>query len=387
MRRKDGLPKRRAKRAKPVYECGFKDHAETQAYISPNWSNPRPSEDHAVVSLFAGCGGLDLGLVGGFEFLDQRRDPLPFRIIKAVDYLDDAVATYRLNLGAEIERGDLRRLDVASLPPAPVLTGGFPCQDFSSSGTKRGFDGSRGRLYQVLTDYMAAHRPKVVLGENVPHLARLRGGHYLRTIIAEFEAQGYRFDVWDLYAPDYGLPQSRRRLFIVGVRDDLPGFPERPAPTHAHAHVPIKRALADLEPITGEAVTNQSQYFVATKASSGGGQGDHTNDPDKVAYCIRANARGRIQFHHHLPRRLTVRECARLQSFPDQFVFPFSTQRNMTLIGNAVPPLLGHVVGQALAAYLDRTEDAFGDATEEARRETPRYPALARAAQLPLFST
>ncbi len=201
---------------------------------------------------------------------------------------------------------------------------------------------------------MRVHRPRLVVGENVPHLARLKDGAYLTAILKAFEAEGYHFDLWELYAPDYGVPQSRRRLFFVGVRDDLPGFPLKPVPTARH--MTISEALADLESIADESVINQSQFFVSTKASSGGGQGDHKNNPNKVAYCIRANARGRIQFHHHLDRRLTVRECARLQTFPDQFVFPFTTQRNLTLIGNAVPPVLGYHVAKSVAAYLDAVQ-------------------------------
>jgi len=204
---------------------------------------------------------------------------------------------------------------------------------------------------------MCEYQPKIVVAENVPYLSRLHNGKYLQTILHDFEAAGYHFDMWELYGPDYGLSQSRRRIFLVGVRNDLPGFPVKPKASHKNGHIPITRALVDLENISDETITNQSQYFVATRASSGGGQGDHTNEADKVAYCIRANARGRIQFHYRLKRRLTVRECARLQSFPDQFVFPFTTQRNMTLIGNAVPPILGYRVAQSVKEYLCSVED------------------------------
>ena len=103
--------------------------------------------------------------------------------------------------------------------------------------------------------------------------------------------------------------------------------------------------------------TNQSKYFVSSKATAGGGQGDTVNEADKVALCIRANARGRIQFHYRLPRRLTVRECARVQTFPDEFVFPYTTQRNLTLIGNAVPPILAHAVAASVARFLRATDD------------------------------
>jgi len=208
-----------------------------------------------------------------------------------------------------------------------------------------------------MMEYMGTYQPKIVVAENVPYLARLHKGKYLETILSDFEGEGYHFDIWELYGPDYDLSQSRRRIFLVGVRNDLPGFPVKPKASRRNDHIPIERALADLEGISDETVTNQSQFFVASRASAGGGQGDHTNEADRVAYCIRANARGRIQFHYRLQRRLTVRECARLQSFPDQFVFPFTTQRNLTLIGNAVPPILGYRVAQSVKNYLCSVEN------------------------------
>ena len=386
MRRKDGKPKRKARRTKPVFEYGFWNHPSAQKYLNPLWSESSLPNSNTVVSLFSGCGGLDLGITGGFEFLDKIYQALPFNIIAALDNSKDAIDTYRLNLSTHARLSDLTEIDIADIPSADILMGGFPCQDFSSSGPKNGFAGKRGQLYQVLTEYMAYHRPKLVVGENVPHLARLKKGVYLSTIIREFEEQGYKFDVWDLYAPDYGLPQSRRRLFIIGVRNDIPGFPQRPAPTHINHYVTISEGLRDLEAITDESVTNQSQYFVATRATAGGGQGDHTNAPDRVAYCIRANARGRIQFHHTLPRRLTVRECARLQSFPDQFVFPFSTQRNLTLIGNAVPPILGHFVGRSISQFMS----SVGKGEEKQQPFVHSHPLLAEkldSHQLTLFSS
>ena len=352
MRRKDGQPHRQALRNKPKFACGFRDseNARRNQYAT----GERP---YRVTSFFSGCGGLDFGFRGGFSVLGKDYAPLPFEIVGAYDILSDAVDCYRLNVDDRISQADLTQLDVATLPGTDVLVGGFPCQDFSSSGPKTGFDGKRGKLYQVLLNYMKAHRPRLVVGENVIHLARMQNGALLKAIVRDFESVGYHFDVWNLYAPDYGVPQSRKRLIFVGVRDDVKGFPVKPPPTHAEAPVTISRALHDLEGITDESVTNQSQYFVSSKATAGGGQGDTVNEADKVALCIRANARGRIQFHYSLPRRLTVRECARVQTFPDEFVFPYTTQRNLTLIGNAVPPVLAHAVASSVARFL-RAADA-----------------------------
>jgi len=302
--------------------------------------------------MFAGCGGLDLGFQGGFEVFEQNFKRLKFHIAAAYDNLQDAVDTYRLNLGDEIESADLSTMRAAEMPAADVLAGGFPCQDFSSSGPKTGFSGKRGQLYLALRDYMREHQPSVVVGENVPHLKHLNKGKYLSHILQDFEAEGYDFDVWDLSGPQFGLPQSRRRLFLVGVRKDIEGFPKMPVGSDGRFR-PIEDGIGDLESVTSEEVCNQTQYYVASKATSGGGQGDHTNQVGTSAYCIRANPRGRIQFHYSLPRRLTVRECARLQSFPDEFVFPYGTQRNVLLIGNAVPPLLGHEVAHSIQRFLD----------------------------------
>jgi DNA (cytosine-5)-methyltransferase 1 len=336
----------------PVFKHGFRDAPSTRSYRNTWVNGAAPPKAIDVISFFSGCGGMDLGFLGGFEYGGQLYPALPFRIAGAFDFDQRAIETYRLNLGTHGQIADLTKVNSAELPACRLLIGGFPCQDFSSSGSKSGFAGSRGMLYRVLVDYMMAHQPEIVVAENVPHLKRLSDGKYLETILREFEDCGYNFDVWELHCPDYGLSQSRRRLFIVGVRKDIAGFPLRPHPSHAHKYRPIEDAIQDLVAVTDETVTNQSQYFVATKATAGGGQGDHTNRRGELAYCIRANAKARIQFHYELERRLTVRECARLQSFPDEFVFPFAAMSNMLQIGNAVPPIVGYQVASSIAEFF-----------------------------------
>jgi DNA (cytosine-5)-methyltransferase 1 len=295
---------------------------------------------------------MDLGFLGGFQFLGKTSPTLPFRIVDAVDIDERSIETYQLNLGGHARVGDLTTIPPSDLPPCRVLIGGFPCQDFSSSGPKVGFAGARGELYKVLVGYMNAHQPEIVVAENVPHLKRLHGGKYLNAILNDFESCGYHFDTWELYGPRYGLPQSRRRLFLVGVRNDINPRPNCPVQTHRSRFISIDEAIGDLLNVKDESVTNQSQYFVATKATAGGGQGDHTNRRGEPAYCIRANAKARIQFHYELERRLTVRECARLQSFPDEFVFPFAAMTSMSQIGNAVPPILAHQVASEIYQFL-----------------------------------
>ncbi len=365
MRPKTGLPKRKAIRAMPKYEHGMKDNLKVLRPIANDQAFDC-ERSASVLSMFCGCGGFDLGLRGGFYSFGEYCPKLPFRIVQAFDFNKEAVETYNLNLGNEAEVADLTLVDMKDLSNADVLTGGFPCQDFSSCGPKTGFEGKRGKLYLVMLEYMLAKQPKIVLGENVPHLEKLSGGALVRKILEDFESAGYVFKLWRLYCPDYGLPQNRTRLIFVGVRNDiaqLHGMPEHPDPKFFAKHRTIDDAIDDLIDITDESVTNQSQYFVATKATAGAGQGDQKNTAGEIAYAMRANPKARIQFHHRLDRRLTVRECARLQSFPDEFVFPFAASTNVMQIGNAVPPIIGHAVGFEVAKYLAKISETDGRIT------------------------
>jgi DNA (cytosine-5)-methyltransferase 1 len=340
----------------------MKRNSALRARVPAQWLKPKKlgktssttqKKAWTVVSFFAGCGGLDLGFVGGFEFNGIRHKALPFRILQAYDNDERAVETYRLNISAHATVCDLSKHKPTDIPAAQVLIGGFPCQDFATCGPRQGLESERGRLYLALVKYARVHRPKVIVAENVPGLANIAGGAVLKQIIADFEKEGYKVRLWNLYGPDYGLPQRRTRLFIVGVRSDLDGFPQEPVPSHVGRHRTLRWAIEDLEEIKGEEeVPNQSQYFMASRAKRGNGQGDEVSRPDEPGYTVRANAKSRVQFHYKLKRRLTVRECARLQTFPDQFVFPHSATANVMQIGNAVPPMLSHKVAEAISKYL-----------------------------------
>lgn len=306
----------------------------------------------STVSLFCGCGGLDLGFQGGFEYRGAKFDKHPFNIKAAYDFDAKCIATYRQNISKHGEVLDLSTYDPSSVPSAEVLIGGFPCQDFATCGPRNGLNSDRGKLYRALLKYMDVHRPKVVVGENVPGLANIDKGRALETIVRELEGRGYKVKIWTLYAPDFGVPQTRTRLFIVAVRNDIEGFPNQPIATHRENPRTIDWAIDDLIPVTDDAVANQSQYFLASKAKKGNGQGDEKSKSGQPSYTIRANAKSRVQFHHRLDRRLTIRECARIQTFPDDFIFPHSATSNVMQIGNAVPPMLGYVVASSIRDFM-----------------------------------
>ncbi|KZI31204.1 cytosine methyltransferase [Escherichia coli] len=312
------------------------------------------TNESSVVSFFCGCGGLDLGFLGGFEYKGKSVPKLPFKLVSAYDNDVKCIDTYNENISNHGHVKDLSDFDPAEIPSAKVLIGGFPCQDFATCGPRHGLSSKRGRLYQSLISYMDIHKPLVVVGENVPGLANMDQGKVLETIKDDLKNAGYKVQVWTLYAPDYGVPQRRTRLFIIAVRQDLDGFPSKPEVTHYEDdYLTTSWAIADLEKVTDESIPNQSQFFRAARAKNGNGQGDERTQAHAPSYTIRANAKSRVQFHYSLDRRLTVRECARLQTFPDSFKFPHSATSNIMQIGNAVPPLLANKVAQSIASFLE----------------------------------
>lgn len=322
----------------------------------------KETTNYSVVSYFSGCGGLDLGFRGGFRYHDEEYPRQPFDIIAAYDFEKHCVETYNQYFGeGSATVADLSKIDVNTVPEADLLIGGFPCQEFSSCGPLGGLESERGRLYQTLITYMKKYSPKVVIGENVINLERMEDGKVIQKIVSDLHDAGYAVEVWKMFAPDYGIPQRRTRLFFICIRNDIEqkcGFPEKPKPTHEGKYRSIEWAIGDLESVTDESVPNQSQYFGASRAKNGNGQGDESNKKDQPAYTIRANPKSRVQFHYALDRRLTVRECARIQTFPDDFVFTHSKTTSISEIGNAVPPMLAYVVSSAVRDYLHRVKEA-----------------------------
>lgn len=332
-------------------------HSDAEICISKRGSNScstvaSESPIYSVVSMFSGCGGLDLGFLGQFEFRGDFYPKLPFKIIKAYDNEAACAETYVANIGPHIEVADLAKLGTDAMPAADVLIGGFPCQEFSICGPKGGVGAERGLLYRAMVRYASVHRPKVIVAENVAHLPRINAGKDLARIRRAFSRAGYSSQLWNVAAADYGVPQARQRVILIFVRRDCNLQVDIPLAPYAHSHRSARWAIADLESISDETVPNQSQYFRAALAKSGNGQGDEITKGDAPGYTVRANAKSRVQFHYSLNRRLTVRECARLQTFPDSFVFPHAATTNIRQIGNAVPPVLAHYVASAVATAL-----------------------------------
>ena len=389
-----------------------------------------------VVSLFSGCGGMDLGFKqAGFD------------IIWANDVFKDAVETYKLNLGNHIVLGDITTIDSSQIPNNPtVIIGGFPCQGFSINNTKRSMQDSRNFLYKELLRVIKDKQPKFFVAENVKGLLSMENGKVIEMIVNDFSELGYKVDYKLLCASDYGVPQNRYRVIILGNRlgchnpfpiethSEAPNFVLKKAPTVAEsigdlADIPISDkpiVLNDKIIYNHMARTNVGETYLARKYEVDQHEfcdflkefknrehltidqiADRMRLPKtQVAHWFRKDKYGSLptkdeylqlqqilcfgdvytkqmttliekpivfeqvlrvtnwdrpsdtitateaEIHINKQRRLSVREVARLQSFPDSFIFKGSLDNQYKQVGNAVPPLLARKIAEGISHCL-----------------------------------
>ena len=398
---------------------------------------------YKVASLFSGCGGLDLGFINaGFE------------VVWANDFFKEAVETYKRNIGNHIVYGDITKIPSRDIPnDFDILLGGFPCQGFSVANKKRSMKDERNFLYKELLRLIKDKRPKFFIGENVKGLLSMQKGEVIKMIIDDFKSLGYEVEYRLLKASDYGIPQNRERVFIIGNRLNLKNpFPEI---THGLAnnlfdsnlkpYVSVKDVVGHLAKVRTRdmpfelngnmiynhvARTNVADKFWGRKykvnqfdicdylkywreksgwstkrvdqhfgyAHTAGhwfrkdnGSGSIPNPRDwwelkkilgfddkydravtelelkeiKFEQSLRINnwelpsdtitATG-TEIHPNRERRMSVRECAIIQTFPDNFVFHGSLGNMYKQIGNAVPVLLAEKIGKEIKKELDKYE-------------------------------
>lgn len=311
-----------------------------------------PAQRPSVVSMFSGCGGLDLGFVGGFDFLGKHYAKTGFEIVWANEINAAACKSYRANFGDEsIIEGDVNECAETMPKHADIIIGGFPCQDISINGKMLGIKGKRSILYTKIVEAVERIRPKVFVAENVGSLFMKTNKDSLDKILEDFTATGYKINCQLYNTADYGVPQTRERVFIVGTRPDMPDFVP-PAPLGL-SPVTAKEAIGDLE----SRAEDKAFSHIWSKAQVSGEQGNRRMMADRPGYTIRSECHGNIQFHYSLPRRISMREAARFQSFPDTFVFPCGLRETERQIGNAVPPVMAWMIAQSVKNVLERSED------------------------------
>ncbi|MBQ8392873.1 MAG: DNA cytosine methyltransferase [Clostridia bacterium] len=327
--------------------------------------------EHQVVSLFSGCGGLDLGINGDFTYLNKHYAKNPFKIIWANDINEKATKTQLLNFkDINVVCGDIIQIldnhnqqlspfsNSCALPKsADVVIGGFPCQDFSLAGKRQGLTVQRGNLYLSMAKVIEKLKPKVFLAENVKGLISWGNGLAIKTITNDFAKLGYKVDYKLFNAADYGVPQSRERVIIIGVRNDIEKNIEWAIPTHSSTDttllpwVTIKEAIGDLE--NDQKHRSLPNYGYSKAKFCKGKQGNTITKADKPAPTMRAEHHGNIEFHYSLPRRLSAREAARIQTFPDNFVFYKSVSDAYRQVGNAVAPVFAWHMAQTIIKILE----------------------------------
>jgi DNA (cytosine-5)-methyltransferase 1 len=315
--------------------------------------NKRPAKiqtvkKHKVISMFSGCGGMDLGFRGDFSIFDRDYAKHPFEIIWANDFNPAACRSYVRNLKHEIHCGDVWKL-LDTLPSSTdVLIGGFPCQDISVNGKGAGVKGKRSGLYRAMVEAIEITKPKIFVAENVKGLLMKHNEASLKQVIKDFKGLGYDVS-YDLYhAADYGVPQTRERVFIVGTLPEVKSFTPPKKERSQEEWMTAKEALHDLIKLKEDPEFSH----IWSKAKKSAEQGSRKLKADRPGYTMRAECHGNIQFHYQLNRRMSMREAARIQSFPDNFIFDAKLRETERQIGNAVPPILAWHIAKAVKDCL-----------------------------------
>ena len=310
-----------------------------------------------IISIFSGCGGLDLGFhLEGYT------------TVWANDFSEWACSSFRNYFGDVIRKEDITKINPyidKSIPNCDIILGGFPCQDFSVIWKQPGLNGKRGGLYRHFLDFVNAKKPKAFVAENVKGLLTANKSKAIETIIKDFEniEPGYIVKPHLYNFADYGVPQFRERVLIIGIRVDT-GFDfKHPLPTHGdgrpNPYVTAGQALKSAK----QAEYNNEAINCADKTRrmldlipEGGNFTDipidhelyvkgmishvyrRINRKEPAKTIIAAGGGGTWGYHYPEPRPLTNRERARLQSFPDDFEFKGNITEVRRQIGNAVPP-------------------------------------------------
>ena len=323
---------------------------------------PKPKQAPLVLDLFAGCGGLALGFEAeGFATVGFEMNA-------------DACATYRRNLHGECHQ--VRLAPETVIPASTVIIGGPPCQPFSVVGNQKGVADDRDG-FPVFISAVRALQPDIWLFENVRGLL-YRSKWYLEQVLSELRELGYVVEVRLLNAAQYGVPQNRERVVVVGHR----GVFHFPKPIYKV--VTAGEALIDLAhiaPPESKFLTESMDKYIATyerKSQCVRPRDLHLNTPARTLTC--RNLAGatsdmhRIRLSDGRRRRLLIREAARLQSFPDWFTFEGSEASIFNQIGNAVPPLMAFQLAKSVREYLASSERL--DAKSVRRYASPVQPSL-----------
>lgn len=327
-----------------------------------------------LISLFSGAGGLDLGFtMAGFN------------IVAANEYDKSIWQTYEANHSTPLIKGDISKIPSDAFPACDGIIGGPPCQSWSAAGTLKGINDPRGKLFYEYIRILKDKKPKFFLAENVKGMMAKIHTEAVENILSQFKEAGYEVHLCLLNASDYGVPQDRQRVFYVGFRKDLKVNFTSP---QAHEQkLTLRDAIWDLRktaiPALEKNKTNGNkckvlnhEYFIGSFSPMFMSR-NRVRQWHEPAFTVQASGR-QCQLHPQAPvmqkvdtdkhifapgkenlyRRLSVRECARIQGFPDHFKFYYTNLNDgYKMIGNAVPVYLAYAIAQAIAQALEANKD------------------------------
>ena len=332
-----------------------------------------------LVTFFAGAGGLDLGF-----------SQAGFNVVWANEYDKQIWETYEKNhKGVFLDKRSITDIPTDDVPECDGIIGGPPCQSWSEAGALRGIGDKRGRLFYDFIRILADKQPKFFLAENVSGMLLSRHNKALDNIKSMFKECGYNLSFKMLNVSDYGVPQDRKRVFFVGYRSDLGIEFEFPEPTTPKIKIPLRQAIWDLKdnalPAKALNYTNGNECKILNHEYMIGGfstiymSRNRVRSWDDVSFTIQAGGRHApihpqapsmelvekdvrkfVPNQEHLYRRLSVRECARIQTFPDSFEFHYSNvTAGYKMIGNAVPVVMAKTLASKIIDDLSKVDDAL----------------------------
>ncbi|BAQ62935.1 DNA-cytosine methyltransferase [Geminocystis sp. NIES-3708] len=322
-----------------------------------------------VLSLFSGCGGMDLGILGNFKYLNQNYHKLPTEIVYAIDNDPSAVEIYNANFQHNCLLGDIKTINEKELPNHDILMGGFPCQSFSivaQNPPRLGIKDEKGQLFFEICRILKEKQPRFFIAENVKGILSANQKRAFPLIIQEFQKVGYNISYQVFNASDYGIPQKRERVFIIGFKhfEDCFKF-QFPQPITTRNKIPLKLVLDE---------QIEDKYFFSQKAVDGMLKAKETMNKGRVQNIdepcntisahlakVSLNSTDPVLKEGQLYRRFTPRETARIQSFPDNFRLDVvSENRQYKAIGNAVPPvLMWHISQQIINLIVEEEKQKY----------------------------
>lgn len=318
-----------------------------------------------VASLFCGCGGTDVGMQGDFDFLGRHYDSNNVEIVYANDIEKTACNIFKENFGLQPDNRDIRNIASEEIPEFDILTGGFPCQSFSivAQNPKRlGIKDEKGMLFFEMCRILRERRPKCFIAENVKGLMTANKREAFPLILKEFQDSGYDVSYQVIHAVEFGVPQKRERVIIVGFRSDLGVKFEFPKPITIEPsdYIPLKKVIDD---------TVDEKYFFSQKAVDGmmrnresmnKGRAQNVDEPCNTVGAhlakVSLNSTDPVLMIGERYRRFTPREVARIQSFPETFKLVESEASQYRALGNAIPPVMFWYIMKSVKDALEATE-------------------------------